>query len=315
MDNKITVLVLLLGLSAGIPALGQGLYPDTGGAADASPAHAVAGGVVARDYGMRPAPAGPDDFIAVGLADPAAATGEPGSDITQADRSFFGNALTQAVNLIINLDKELFFIVWTSMGVSVCAVLIASLIAVPLGVIVALKPFPGRSFLFTLLNTLMAMPTVIVGLLLYGLLNRQGLLGDFGLLYTPAAMVVGQSVLIIPIIWNLSITAMHGADPRLKLTCASLGASLPQQGLIHINEVRFALMAAVVAGFGRAIGEVGVAMMLGGNIEGFTRTMTTAIALETGKGEFEFALALGCVLLLAAFIVNMVLHYFQARTE
>jgi tungstate transport system permease protein len=157
----------------------------------------------------------------------------------------------------------------------------------------------------------MALPTVIVGLLLYGLLNRQGVLGEFGLLYTPAAMVMGQSILIIPIIWNLSIAAVNGADPRLRPTCLSLGANLYQQGLIYINEVRFALMAAIVAGFGRAIGEVGVAMMLGGNIAGFTRTMTTAIALETSKGEFEFALALGMMLLLVALVVNIVLQQFQ----
>lgn len=226
-------------------------------------------------------------------------------------RRFFTDAINKSFSLVFNFDKELFLVVWTSLIISLISVLITSVIAIPLGILVALQLFPGRSFLMSILNTLMALPTVIVGLLLYGLLNRQGLLGEFGLLYTPAAMVMGQSILIIPIIWNLSIAAVNGADPRLRLTCLSLGANLYQQGLLYINEVRFALMAAVVAGFGRAIGEVGVAMMLGGNIAGFTRTMTTAIALETSKGEFEFALALGMMLLLVALVVNIVLQQFQ----
>ncbi|MCK5497989.1 MAG: ABC transporter permease [Gammaproteobacteria bacterium] len=226
-------------------------------------------------------------------------------------RSFFIDTVDKSFSLIFHFEKNLFLVVWTSLRISLIAVFIASIIAVPLGILVALKLFPGRGFLLSILNTLMALPTVIVGLLLYGLLNRQGVLGEFGLLYTPAAMVMGQSILIIPIIWNLSIAAVNGADPRLRSTCLSLGANLYQQGLIYINEVRFALMAAIVAGFGRAIGEVGVAMMLGGNIAGFTRTMTTAIALETSKGEFEFALALGMMLLLVALAVNIVLQQFQ----
>jgi tungstate transport system substrate-binding protein len=229
----------------------------------------------------------------------------------EIERSFFLDAIDKSFSLIFDFNKDLFLVVLTSLRISLMAVIIASIIAVPLGILVALKLFPGRNFLLSILNTLMALPTVIVGLLLYGLLNRQGLLGDFGLLYTPAAMVIGQSILIIPIIWNLSIAAVKGADPRLRITCLSLGANIFQKGMIYINEVRFALMAAIVAGFGRAIGEVGVAMMLGGNIEGFTRTMTTAIALETSKGDFEFALALGFMLLLVAFVVNIVLQQFQ----
>ncbi len=229
----------------------------------------------------------------------------------EIERDFFLDAIDKSFKLILDFNKDLFLVVWTSLRISLMAVIIASIIAIPLGIFVALKLFPGRNLLLSILNTLMALPTVIVGLLLYGLLNRQGLLGEFGLLYTPAAMVIGQSILIIPIIWNLSIAAVKGADPRLRITCLSLGASLFQKGMIYINEVRFALIAAIVAGFGRAIGEVGVAMMLGGNIEGFTRTMTTAIALETSKGDFEFALALGFMLLLVAFVVNIILQQFQ----
>ncbi len=241
--------------------------------------------------------------------------GAPGGSATHtettAHHGFFVNAAREAFHLITHFDAALFLVVRTSLGVSFVAVVIASLIAVPLGVLVALTRFPGRKFLLGMLNTLMALPTVIVGLLLYGLLNRQGLLGGFGLLYTPVAMIIGQALLITPIVWNLSIAAAVGADPRLRITCLSLGANLYQQGIVYISEVRFALMAAVVVGFGRAIGEVGIAMMLGGNIEGFTRTMTTAIALETSKGEFEFALALGVILLIVALLVNGVLQQFQ----
>ena len=216
---------------------------------------------------------------------------------------------------IINFDSSLFHVVWTSLKVTLIAVLIATLLSVPLGVVVALNKFTGKNFLMTCLNTLMALPTVVVGLLLYGILNRQGLLGSMSLLYTPAAIIIGQCVLIIPVIWNLSIAAVNGADPRLAMTCTSLGANYFQRSIIYMGEVRFALIAAVVTGFGRAIGEVGIAMMLGGNIHGYTRTMTTAIALETSKGDFEFALALGFMLLLVAFIINSVLQQFQLKIK
>ena len=124
-------------------------------------------------------------------------------------------------------------------------------------------------------------------------------------------MIIGQCVLVIPVIWSLAISAALGADPRVSATCVALGANSIQEGLLFFNEVRFSLLAAIVMGFGRAIGEVGIAMMLGGNIEGFTRTMTTAIALETSKGDFEFALALGLLLLLVAFFINGLLQRFQ----
>lgn len=224
---------------------------------------------------------------------------------------FFLQALGAAFDLIFSLDGEVYLVVWTSIYISLLATLCASVISIPLGLVVGLKRFPGRDFLQHSLNTLMALPTVVVGLLLYGILSRQGPAGDWGLLFTPTAMVIGQCILIIPIVWNLSIAAVNGADPRLALTCRSLGASGWQQALIYLREVRFGLFAAVVMGFGRAIGEVGVAMMLGGNIEGYTRTMTTAIALETSKGEFEFALALGIVLLAVAFAANGMLSRFQ----
>lgn len=220
-------------------------------------------------------------------------------------------SVISAIKLILGFDSSVFIVVWTSIRISVIAVVLASLFSIPMGLLVALNAFPGKRLLLQILNTLVALPTVVVGLLLYGILSRQGPLGELGLLYTPGAMVIGQCILIIPVIWNLTISAAASADPRLTQTCKALGASIVQQGLLFLNEVRFAIMAAVVMGFGRAIGEVGIAMMLGGNIEGFTRTMTTAIALETSKGEFEFALALGILLLLVAFFVNGLLQRFQ----
>lgn len=224
---------------------------------------------------------------------------------------YFAEALASALGLILSLDPEVYRIVWTSIWITVVATILAGAAGMPLGILVALHSFRGKEFLLHVLNTLMALPTVVVGLLLYGMFTRHGPLGSWGLLYTPAAIIIGQCLLILPIVWNLCIAAAAGADPRLRRTCLSLGAGPAELVLMFVSEVRFALMAALAAGFGRAIGEVGVAMMLGGNIAGFTRTMTTAIALETSKGEFEFALALGLLLLLVAFLVNGVLQRLQ----
>ncbi len=194
------------------------------------------------------------------------------------------------------------------------AAIFAAVIAVPSGVVIALSEFRGKQFLQQILNTLMAMPTVVIGLLLYGLFTRQGPMGELELLYTPAAVVIAECILILPIILNLTIVAVQSSDKRLVPTLRSLGADKIQLTWQVLRETRFAVMAAIVAGFGRAIGEVGAAMMLGGNIEGFTRTMTTAIALETSKGEFELALALGVLLLIIAFVVNFGLQFLSSKS-
>jgi len=204
---------------------------------------------------------------------------------------------------------------WGDVLVQSIKVLVAAFVAVPLGIVTALRTFTGKRMLLHALNALMAVPTVVVGLVLYGVLGRQGPLGELGLLYSPAAIVIGQCLLIIPIIWNLSIAAINGTDPRLASTCRAIGANAFQQVGMFVAEARYALTAAVVMGFGRAIGEVGVAMMLGGNIEGYTRTMTTAIALETSKGEFELAMALGLLLLACAFLVTAVLQRLQESSS
>ena len=216
---------------------------------------------------------------------------------------FFAAGLA-ALRLIVKFDAEVWRIVATSLAVSLSAVVIAAIPGIALGVVTALWRFPGRPVVRHGLNALMAVPTVVVGLLLYGLISRRGPLGEYGLLFTPSGMVLGQAVLVLPIIWNLVITAIESTDPRLALTCRLLGANLTQQAGLFVREARVAILAAIVMAFGRAIGEVGVAMMLGGNIAGYTRIMTTAIALETSKGEFELALALGMLLLVLALLVN-----------
>ncbi len=203
--------------------------------------------------------------------------------------------------------------VWTSLYTSSCAIVLAALLGVPSGLWLGISRFRGRRLLITLLNTLMALPTVVVGLLLFGLLSRQGPLGYFGLLFTPLAMIAGQTLLATPIVANLVLAAVTGADERIINTALTLGASRLQAVIQLLQEVRFGVMAAVIVGFGRVIAEVGVAMMLGGNIRGSTRTMTTAIALETSKGEFAFGLALGLVLLGVALLVNLGLNLLQQR--
>ena len=221
------------------------------------------------------------------------------------------DALAAAFRLIVSLDGDVYFVVWTSLYISAAACLLAAVAGVPLGLAIALRRFRGRQAVLLVLNTLMALPTVVVGLFLYAFLSRRGPLGALGLLYTPGGIVLGEFLLALPIVANLTVSAVNGLDRRLVLTCRSLGASPGQQSWTILREGRFAVTAAVVAGFGRVIGEVGIAMMIGGNIAGFTRTMTTAIALETSKGEFELGLALGILLLLVALVVNAALQRLQ----
>ena len=227
---------------------------------------------------------------------------------------YFSDSLAAAFQLILSFDKDIYQIAATSVSISFIAALIAAILAIPAGIYMALNRFVGKQLIQHLLNTLMAMPTVVIGLLLYGLLSRLGPLGYLGLLYTPTAIIIAEAILIFPIMMNLTIVAVTSADQRLVPTLISLGAKPIALTIQVAKHTRFAILAAIITGFGRAIGEVGAAMMLGGNIEGFTRTMTTAIALQTNKGEFETGLALGLLLLLIAFIVNFMLSWLQ-RTQ
>ncbi len=226
---------------------------------------------------------------------------------------YFVDSFIAALQLIFALDPEIYFIAWTSLKVSLIATAAASLTGIPLGLLTALRDFSGKQAVLLILNTLMALPTVVVGLIFYGFLSRRGPLGDLELLFTPMGISLGLFVLAVPIVTNLTIAAIQGLDSRLFVTCRLLGATPTQQALMILKEARFAVTAAVVVAFGRVISEVGIAMMLGGNISGYTRTMTTAIALETSKGEFELGLALGIFLLSVAFVVNAALFVLQRR--
>ena len=222
--------------------------------------------------------------------------------------NYFTDALLSAVHLILQFDPEIYRIVGTSLKISLQATAYAAIMAIPLGIVVSITEFAGKRPLQHLLNTLMAMPTVMIGLIFYGLLSRRGPLGEFGLLYTDSAIILGQTCLILPLIMNMTIVAVQSADPRMLTTLKIMGANTRQQVLPILTELRFAFLAAIITAFGRAIGEVGAAMMLGGNIQGSTRTMTTAIALETSKGNFELGLSLGILLLGIAFSINLVLQ-------
>lgn len=226
---------------------------------------------------------------------------------------FVGESFGTAVGLIISLDGEVFSAVRTSVDVALWSVIYSSIFGIPAGIIIGIREFPFKRTVITLLNTLMALPTVVVGLLVYGLLSRQGPLGAWGILFTHKAIIIGQTVLAVPIIANYTLSAVKGADCRIMPTAMTLGASQLQCVCQLTREVRFGVMAAVIAGFGRVISEVGVAMMLGGNIRGYTRTMTTAIALETSKGEFAFGLALGIILMFVALVINLLLNNLQQR--
>ncbi len=226
---------------------------------------------------------------------------------------FFTDSVVAAVRLVIQGDHDVLQAVRTSFGCAVASTAIAAAVGVPAGAVIGMNPFRGRRTVITLLNTLLALPTVVIGLLLYAVLSRQGPLGPLGLLFTPWALIAGQVVLAVPIVTSYAISAIQGADARVIPTAQTLGAGPFQALVLVLRETRFAVMAAVIAGFARVLSEVGVAMMLGGNIRDYTRTLTTAIALETSKGEFSFGVALGLVLLAAALAVNVTLHRLQQR--
>lgn len=226
---------------------------------------------------------------------------------------YLWGAIAKAFWLIVHFDRELAVIVWTSLRVSVTSTALASIVGVPLGFAIAIAHFRGKHHVEVALNTSMALPTVVVGLTVYSFISRRGPLGAYGLLFTPSAMVIGQFILATPIIVALSLAATKSIDTRVGETARTLGANPVQTAMAILGEARYAILVAVAAGFGRVVAEVGSAMILGGNIHGYTRTMTTAIALETGKGEFALAMALGIILLLIALSVNAVVQSFRLR--
>ncbi len=219
----------------------------------------------------------------------------------------------QAFALLFSGDAELWTIIWISLRVSLLALAIATPPAVVLGYALAQKRFPGRRVLVVLIQGLLSFPTVVVGLILYILLTRQGPLGSWALLFTQEAMVMGQAVIAFPVLAAFALAAVQGADPRAHETAVSLGASPLRAAWTTLLEVRFAVVAGVFNGFGRVISEVGCAMMVGGNIAGVTRNIPTAIALETSKGDFAQGIALGAVLMLFALGISIALALLQGR--
>ncbi|HZV98606.1 MAG TPA: ABC transporter permease [Methylophilaceae bacterium] len=218
-----------------------------------------------------------------------------------------------ALNLLWVGDAELWSIVWVSVKVCVVALILASPPAILLGFVLASFNFPGRRLLVIGVQTLLALPTVVIGLILYMLLSRQGPFGPMHLLFTQEAMIIGEAVLAFPILAALTLSAVQGVDNRVAETARTLGAGRLRTAMTMLLEVRFAVMAAMVAGFGRVISEIGCAMMVGGNIAGATRNITTAIALETSKGEFVQGIALGIVLVIIALAINLAMALLQGR--
>jgi len=225
------------------------------------------------------------------------------------------DSFVSAILLVASLDAEMISIVGVSLHVSLTSTLFASLIGVPLGFTVAFGDLPGKRMMITVLNTLLALPTVVIGLFVYAFISRRGIFGPFDLLYTRKAIIIGQVILIIPVVAAFTTAAISRIDDRYRKTAMTLGANRVQTACVVFREARFGIVAAIVAAFGRVISEVGIGMMLGGNIKGFTRTMTTAMALEYDKGSFTLAVALGIVLLGISFGMNLLFHFFQGRTR
>lgn len=219
----------------------------------------------------------------------------------------------KAFALIAHLDRELLGIIFLSLKVSGLALIIATALGLPTGAALGLTRFPGRGLAVSAMNTFMGLPPVVVGLFVYLLLSRKGPLGFLGLLYTPSAMIIAQTILAVPIVTALCHSAIVNVDPIIRQAARSLGATPRQETLALIREARYGILSAVIAAFGRVMAEVGSILIVGGNIAGYTRVMTTTIALETDKGNFELALALGIILLAISFIINAALHGVQRK--
>jgi len=225
-----------------------------------------------------------------------------------------GRAFGEALQLLWSMDADLLEIVGLTLQVTLVALSIALLLGIPIGAAIGLtKHLPGRAFLVPLIYTGMGLPPVTVGLFTYLFLSNQGPLGSLGWLFTPAGMIVAQTIIAFPLVLGLTMAAVQGVDPDLPIQMTALGATRRQIALTTLVESRIGVTAAVVAAYGSIISEVGAVMLVGGNIEGETRVLTTAIVLETRKGNFALALALGIILLTLAFITNLIFHRLQLR--
>jgi tungstate transport system permease protein len=219
----------------------------------------------------------------------------------------------QAVGLLLGGDREIVEVLWLSLQVSGTATLIALLLGIPAGAALALTRFPGRTLVVSAVNTGMGLPPVVVGLVVTILLWRSGPLGDWEVLYTPAAIVLAQAVIASPIVTGITLAAVQNVPAKFRLQLLALGASRVQMVWVVLREARLPMLAAVMAGFGGVISEIGASMMVGGNIRGQTRTLTTAMVLETGKGNFDVAIALSILLMALVFAINWTLTTIQQR--
>jgi len=223
------------------------------------------------------------------------------------------NGFLRALELIVTLNPEVVEITTRSLTISLSSAFIAALVCIPLGGLIEFRRFRGKRMLINVVQTLYSLPTVTVGLLVFLLISRSGPLGGFGLLFTPPGMILGQALLVSPIMIGLTITALAAVNPQIKDTAKSLGATELQIIITVVKEARQAVVAALLLGFGRALSEVGVAMMIGGNIRGYTRVLTTSIALETSMGNLELSMALGMILISISLVVNLLMNRFQGR--
>jgi len=226
---------------------------------------------------------------------------------------FLAESFKTALSLIIDLNAELLGIILLSLKVSGSALIIATLIGLPLASLLGFKRFRLKGLIISLLHTFMGLPPVVVGLLVYLLLSRSGPLGFLALLYSPSAMIIAQSILAFPIVAALSHSAIVGVNPVITQASLTLGATPYQISMTIIREARYGIMSGIIAAFGRVMAEVGAILIVGGNIAGFTRVMTTTIALETDKGNFELALALGIILLTISLVINSAVHIVQQK--
>jgi len=220
---------------------------------------------------------------------------------------YLSEGLIRAFVLLFSGDAETFSAVFTTLKASTMSMMASLVLGIPAGFLLGYFDFSGKRQIRAIVDTLLALPTVVVGLFVYALISRRGPFGDFGLLFTIPGIAIAQTILVLPIIISLTATAIEGLDRRLKITLLALGARGRQIAMTSLLEARYAVLIAAVTAYGRAISEVGVSMMIGGNIKWHSRTITTAIALETGKGEFAMGIALGIVLLSLAFAVNFIL--------
>ena len=221
--------------------------------------------------------------------------------------------LKKAINMILTGDPEVLRITLLTLQVSGTATLISLIIGIPFGTVLALKRFPGRDFLMSIVNTGMGMPPVVAGLWISILLWRSGPLGSLNLIYTPTAIIIAQAVIASPIVVGLTSAAISQVDPKLRLQIKALGATKLQYLWILLKEARFSLLAAVIAGFGAVVSEVGASMMVGGNVKGLSRVLTTATVMEVSKGNFDVAIALSAILVLVSYLTTLWLTVLQQK--